>query len=75
MQVPTGIPQPSTDSDTTTCEGLRPAESTNHNTPSRICPVCTGPLVLGRGQHQCVRCRFTLCVGCEDGFGNPSDDY
>jgi hypothetical protein len=29
------------------------------------CPCCAGPLVMLRDAYRCVRCQYTLCVGCE----------
>jgi hypothetical protein len=30
-----------------------------------ICPRCGGPMVLTRDEFRCLRCHFTLCVGCD----------
>jgi hypothetical protein len=29
------------------------------------CPVCGGPFFILRDFYRCLRCLFSLCVGCE----------
>ena len=35
------------------------------------CPICQGRLLTQRGLMRCVRCGFTLCIGCEG--ADPSE--
>ena len=36
------------------------------------CPVCLGGLIPQRGAWRCVRCGFSLCVGCDS---SPMSEY
>jgi hypothetical protein len=40
-------------------------------TARATCPVCGAEVIEARGLARCVRCQFTLCVGCE---GGPTND-
>lgn len=38
------------------------------------CPACGAAFAPHRGELQCVRCRFTLCVGCDPCGGADDPD-
>jgi hypothetical protein len=37
-----------------------------------LCPLCAGRLVALHNTYRCLRCRFSLCVGCEGGEVCPA---
>ena len=58
----------------TACSPADPAKDATPAAGLPCCPVCNGLLVPLRGSYRCVRCLFTLCVGCEAADATDSAD-